>query len=56
MSWRASVTEMREVGSSRSPATIDCVGQTMTQLGSSPFSTRWAQKLHLWAVDVSGFR
>ena len=33
---------------------IACVGHTVTHAGSSPTSTRWLQKLHLWAVFVSG--
>ena len=35
-------------------ANIDCVGQTITQLGSNPTSIRLEQKLHLCAVCVSG--
>jgi hypothetical protein len=31
-----------------------CVGQTVTQGGSSPTSTLCAQKLHLAAVSVFG--
>lgn len=42
------------VGSSRSPKMRHCVGQTLTQAGSSRFSTRFAQKLHFSAVCVFG--
>jgi len=38
-----------EPGSSRSPKCIACVGHTATQAGSSPFSTRWMQNVHLSA-------
>ena len=40
------------LGSSMSPIQMDSVGQTCTQAGSSPWSMRWAQKLHFAAVLV----
>src|SRR5262245_39892455 len=50
MGSRAVRWEMRLVGSSRSPDTIACVGQTIWQEGCKPTSTRCAQKLHFAAV------
>jgi Fe-S-cluster-containing dehydrogenase component len=43
-------------GSSRSPTLMAWVGHTTTHDGSRPSSSRWLQKLHLWAVVVCGLR
>jgi hypothetical protein len=41
-------------GSSRSPDTIAVSGQTISQAGFNPTSTRCAQKLHFIAVCSRG--
>ena len=51
---RPVICAMRLEASSRSPATMACVGQTVTQGGSRPTSTLCAQKLHFAAVSVAG--
>ncbi len=48
------IRETSLVGSSRSPKMRHSVGHTLTQAGSSLFSTRFAQKLHFSAVCVFG--
>ena len=51
---RSTASDTREVGSFRSPTKIASVGQTTTQAGSSPTSSRCAQKLHFSAEWSSG--